>query len=182
MKDGFRTRLRDRQTLIGTIVSSTDPATAEVLTECGFDWLFIDAEHGPHETTDLLPVLRAVDHRIPCIVRVPASEEIPIKKTLDIGVTGIIAPQTVVRRHGRTEVQMEYAPGGNLGEYARRKNGLSEGEARRLFRQIVEAVGYLHAKDICHRDIKPENIVLDSQRNAKLVDFGAAREGAARAG
>ena len=91
---------------------------------------------------------------------------------------GIIAPQSVVRRQGRTEVQMEYAPGGNLGEYARRRNGLSEGEARRLFRQIVEAVGYLHAKDICHRDIKPENIVLDSQRNAKLVDFGAAREGA----
>ena len=59
---------------------------------------------------------------------------------------GIIAPQTVVRRQGRTEVQMEYAPGGNLGEYARRKNGLSESEARRLFRQIVDAVGYLHAK------------------------------------
>ena len=58
----------------------------------------------------------------------------------------IIAPQTVVRRQGRTEVQMEYAPGGNLGEYARRKNGLSESEARRLFRQIVDAVGYLHAK------------------------------------
>ena len=94
MNDGFRSRLRDRQTLIGTLVSSTDPATAEVLAECGFDWLFVDAEHGPHDTMDLLPVLRAVDHRIPCIVRVPASEEIPIKKTLDIGAAGIIAPQT----------------------------------------------------------------------------------------
>ncbi|PQO25822.1 2,4-dihydroxyhept-2-ene-1,7-dioic acid aldolase [Blastopirellula marina] len=94
MNHDFRKRLRERQTLLGTIVSSTDPAIVEVLSECGFDWLFVDAEHGPFETTDLLPVLRAVDHRIPCVVRVPASEEIPIKKALDIGASGIIAPQT----------------------------------------------------------------------------------------
>lgn len=116
MNDGFRKRLRERQTLIGTIVSSTDPATAEVLAECGFDWLFIDAEHGPHETTGLLPILRAVDHRIPCIVRVPAPEEIPIKKTLDIGAAGIIAPQTNTVDQVRSVVRYcRYSPQGNRG-------------------------------------------------------------------
>lgn len=116
MKHDFRTNLRKRQTLIGTIVSSTDPATAEVLAECGFDWLFIDAEHGPFETTDLLPVLRAVDHRVPCIVRVPASEEIPIKKTLDIGATGIIAPQTNTVELVESVVRYcRYSPQGSRG-------------------------------------------------------------------
>lgn len=116
MNDGFRSRLRDRQTLIGTLVSSTDPATAEVLAECGFDWLFVDAEHGPHDTMDLLPVLRAVDHRIPCIVRVPASEEIPIKKTLDIGATGIIAPQTNTVQQVESVVRYcRYSPQGSRG-------------------------------------------------------------------
>lgn len=116
MNHEFRKRLRQRQTLLGTIVSSTDPAIAEVLTECGFDWLFIDAEHGPFETTDLLPVLRAVDHRIPCIVRVPASEEIPIKKTLDIGASGIIAPQTNTVEQVEAVVRYcRYSPQGGRG-------------------------------------------------------------------
>lgn len=116
MNDGFRSRLRDRQTLIGTLVSSTDPATAEVRAECGFDWLFVDAEHGPHDTMDLLPVLHAVDHRIPCIVRVAASEEIPIKKTLDIGAAGIIAPQTNTVQQVESVVRYcRYSPQGSRG-------------------------------------------------------------------
>ena len=94
---------------------------------------------------------------------------------------GVIAPRAVVRKPSGVELHMDYASGGNLGEYVKKqRSGVPEAEAKRLFRQIVEAVGYLHSKDICHRDIKLENIVLDEQRNAKLVDFGAAREGAHR--
>lgn len=116
MKDGFRARIGRRETLIGTIVSSTDPATAEVLAECGFDWLFIDAEHGPHETTNLLSVLRAVDHQIPCVVRVPGPQEIPIKKTLDLGASGIIAPQTNTVEQAESVVRYcRYSPQGSRG-------------------------------------------------------------------
>lgn len=146
MKDGFREKLRKRQILIGTIVSSVDPATAEVLAECGYDWLFIDAEHGPHGTADLLPVLRAVDHRIPCIVRVPASEEIPIKKTLDIGAAGIIAPQTNTVQQVESVVQYcRYSPEGSRGVGLSRATkfglGLSEnvGSANRDIAVIVQA-------------------------------------------
>ena len=41
----FRQRLRAGDTLLGTIVTLPMAATAEVLTEVGFDWLFLDAEH-----------------------------------------------------------------------------------------------------------------------------------------
>ncbi len=37
---------------------------------------------------------------------------------------------------------------------------------------MLEAIEYLHSKDILHRDIKPENILLDRHFNAKLCDFG----------
>ncbi|KAL1507357.1 hypothetical protein AB1Y20_008203 [Prymnesium parvum] len=92
----------------------------------------------------------------------------------------IIAPRAVRRHRGRTELEMEYAPGGNLNDFLKQhKGGLSEAEARRLFAQLVDAVHYLHSKkDIAHRDIKLENVVIDKAQNARLVDFGAAREGA----
>jgi serine/threonine protein kinase len=91
----------------------------------------------------------------------------------------IIAPRRAVHRDGRTELEMEFAPGGHLGDYVARRRGLTEPEARRIFVQLVEGVGYLHGRDIAHRDIKLENVVLGANGTAKLCDFGAAREGAA---
>ncbi|NIR30397.1 MAG: hypothetical protein GWN84_14030, partial [Gammaproteobacteria bacterium] len=41
----FRDRLRRGHLLIGTILALPSPEVAEILSRCGFDWLFIDAEH-----------------------------------------------------------------------------------------------------------------------------------------
>ena len=165
MNDEFRTRLRQRQTLLGTIVSSTDPAMAEVLAECGFDWLFIDAEHGPHETTDLLPVLRAVDHRIPCVVRVPAPEEIPIKKALDIGAAGIIAPQTNTVEQVESVVRFcRYSPQGS--------RGVGLARATKYGLRLTEYVG--SANDLVSVIVQAEHIDavenIESIVNVKGVD------------
>eukprot|EP00611_Tribonema_gayanum_P016801 TRINITY_DN2921_c0_g1_i4.p1 TRINITY_DN2921_c0_g1~~TRINITY_DN2921_c0_g1_i4.p1 ORF type:complete len:843 (-),score=157.03 TRINITY_DN2921_c0_g1_i4:998-3451(-) len=59
----------------------------------------------------------------------------------------------------RTHLIMEACSGGNLCT---------------LLDQILQAVEYLHVREIVHRDLKLENILLDEARNVKLVDFGFA--------
>lgn len=51
---------------------------------------------------------------------------------------------------------------------------MSNGCAYCYWRQIVNAVAYLHSENICHRDLKLENVVLDRNHIAKLIDFGLA--------
>nr|GMC56232.1 CBL-interacting serine/threonine-protein kinase 8 [Ipomoea batatas] len=49
---------------------------------------------------------------------------------------------------------------------------LSEAESRRYFQQLIDGVDYCHSKGVYHRDLKPENLLLDSQGNLKISDFG----------
>ena len=124
MSDTFRSRLVNREPLIGTMVTLPTAASAEVLADVGFDWLFIDGEHGPLETGDLLAILQAVGHRVPCVVRVPSGDEVPIKKVLDLGASGIIVPQVNTAEQARDVVRFaRYAPAGGRGVGLARAHG-----------------------------------------------------------
>ena len=68
----------------------------------------------------------------------------------------------------------EYVRGGSLFDYinsnAERK--LNEQEAKRIFTQIVTAVQYCHKNNVVHRDLKLDNILLDDNKDVKVIDFG----------
>ncbi|WEJ94911.1 serine/threonine-protein kinase gin4 [Yamadazyma tenuis] len=69
---------------------------------------------------------------------------------------------------------LEYVEGGELFDLLVERGPLPESEAVKYFRQIVLGTAYCHALGICHRDLKPENLLLDSNLNVKLADFGMA--------
>ena len=71
---------------------------------------------------------------------------------------------------------MEYASRGQLYSFIKKQKQLNQISAKQYIKEIISAVKYLHSLDppIIHRDIKPENILLDSNGNCKLCDFGWA--------
>lgn len=74
-------------------------------------------------------------------------------------------------------IVLELATGGELFDRIIQKGSLSEDEARLLFKQMLDAVNYLHQQGIAHRDLKPENILLEKKGSMtiKITDFGLAR-------
>ena len=135
MGSDFRSRLKRRETLLGTMVTLPSTASAEILAGLGFDWLFIDAEHGPLETREIAAILQAASHKTACIVRVPEAAEVPIKKVLDLGAHGIIVPQVNTAEQAAAVVRFaRYAPEGARGVGLARAHGYGH-----AFREYVSS-------------------------------------------
>ncbi|XP_021283891.1 CBL-interacting serine/threonine-protein kinase 8-like isoform X1 [Herrania umbratica] len=96
----------------------------------------------------------------------------------EISIMKLVRHPYVVRLHeviaSRTKIYiiLEFITGGELFDKIVHNGRLSEAEARRYFQQLIDGVEYCHSKGVYHRDLKPENLLLDSQGNLKISDFG----------
>ncbi|XP_058081477.1 CBL-interacting serine/threonine-protein kinase 8-like isoform X1 [Magnolia sinica] len=96
----------------------------------------------------------------------------------EISIMKLVRHPHVVRLHevlaSRTKIYiiLEFITGGELFDKIVRHGRLSETESRRYFQQLIDGVDYCHCKGVYHRDLKPENLLLDSQGNLKISDFG----------
>ncbi|KAK8795615.1 hypothetical protein WA158_000272 [Blastocystis sp. Blastoise] len=70
----------------------------------------------------------------------------------------------------------ELADGGELFDEIVNRKFYSEIEARKIVYTLLQALDYIHSRNIAHRDLKPENILLSKEtKEIKLADFGFAK-------
>jgi len=81
----------------------------------------------------------------------------------------------IIEFEQKVYIVMEHAGHGDLLEYIKLRGAIAEDRSRAMFKQIAEAIQYLHDIKIAHRDLKCENLLLDYQNNIKVTDFGFAR-------
>ncbi len=113
---GFAARLRAGELLRGTMLTLPSPEVADMVSRCGFDWLFLDGEHGSPTTLEWQRLLMAIGGRCASLLRVPVLGEAPIKTALDLGVDGIIVPMVNSAQQAREAVSWSrYPPAGRRG-------------------------------------------------------------------
>ncbi len=89
----FKQAMRAGKPQIGLWVSLADAYVAELLAGAGFDWLLLDAEHGPNHVRSILSQLQAVaPYPVAPIARPPVGETALIKQYLDLGVQTLLIP------------------------------------------------------------------------------------------
>ncbi len=100
----------------------------------------------------------------------------------ELRVTRRITHKNVCRMHDIHEdgdtifVTMEYVFGEDLKSLLSRAGRLSVDKALHFAEQIAGGLTEAHRLGIIHRDLKPQNIMIDRQGNAKIMDFGIARQ------
>jgi calcium-dependent protein kinase len=102
--------------------------------------------------------------------------EIDIMRQLDH--PNIVRLFEVFQDEKRFYLVTELCTGGELFDEITKRSHFSEQDAASIIKQVLSAVAYCHAKQICHRDLKPENILFDSNKQTnsiKLIDFGASQ-------
>lgn len=113
----FKRALKQQQVQIGFWAALGSSYATEVVAGAGFDWVVVDAEHGPNEVTTVLAQLQAASEGTAEIVVRPAwNDSVLLKRYLDIGVQSFLIPYVQNPDEARSAVAAtRYPPRGIRG-------------------------------------------------------------------
>ena len=121
----LKKRLQQGETLLGTLLSLPSPEIAEIMSQVGFDWLFIDLEHGPQSTTRALELGRTATHLglVP-LVRILELSRTHVQRLLDGGIQVLNLPDVESASQAAEFVRLgKYPPLGQRGVAGRQRLG-----------------------------------------------------------
>lgn len=116
-KNTLKEKLQSKEPVSGCMIQGNIPALVEICGLAGFDFIFIDAEHGPISPKDCEELVRAAEVRntVP-VIRVPNSRPDTILRFMDIGAMGIILPGVSTKEEAEQAVRaVKYYPQGSRG-------------------------------------------------------------------
>lgn len=95
------------------------------------------------------------------------------------GHPNIVELREVIKDDAFIYIVTEFLSGKELLTYAQEQQ-LDECQVRKIFKEIVHGITYLHSQHIAHRDLKLENIIFSTENPAqsclKILDFGFAHK------
>lgn len=118
-----------------------------------------------------IPLARVPAHTAGGAGSTVSDEMVILKRARHRHVVGVIelyeAPE-------RLWLVMELVDGGDLRRAVAEHNHYCEAAVSAYAKQLFEGLHYLHVEGIVHRDIKMDNILLTSDGDVKIADFGLA--------
>jgi serine/threonine-protein kinase len=79
------------------------------------------------------------------------------------------------KHSGTYFIAMEYVEGRSLADILRSNGHVTSKQAAEIASEVAAALGFAHQAGLVHRDIKPANILIGSNGQVKVADFGIAR-------
>jgi 4-hydroxy-2-oxoheptanedioate aldolase len=163
-ENGFKRGLVERRTQYGLWAGLAHAYSTEICAGAGFDWLLVDAEHGPNTVQTLLAQLQAVAaYPTHAVIRATSGDPAHLKQLLDIGAQTVLVPMVDTVDDARRLVRaVRYPPEGIRGvstllaraarwgrydDYLRRAN-----DEVALLVQIESAAALPHIGDIARVD------------------------------
>jgi 4-hydroxy-2-oxoheptanedioate aldolase len=113
----IRKRVLTGEVMLGVGANLGSSLTVEMIGAAGFDWTWIDCEHGAGDYSELIPQIQAAGiHKAPAIVRIAWNDAPRFKRVLDLGAAGIMVPYVTSAREAEQAVAaMRYPPEGVRG-------------------------------------------------------------------
>jgi len=121
----IKSRIAERQLVIGSWITLAHPAIAEIMAKAGFDWLTVDLEHSVITIREAEELIRVIDLcGVVPFVRLSANDPVQIKRVMDAGAHGVIVPMVNTAEEAKKAIESVcYPPNGKRGVGLARAQG-----------------------------------------------------------
>ena len=118
--NSLKDKLKNKKITVGSWITLSDPAIAEIMAKSDLDWIVVDMEHSALSVSQAQEIIRVINLAgIAPLVRVMENNPEAIKKFMDMGAHGVIVPRINTKLDAQKAVNaVKYPPNGNISSLA----------------------------------------------------------------